>query len=208
MEIDRNEMNAGGTISADRHSSIIKTLTANDVAFWGADGLISVVLALFIVSFIPGATVLNVGIALMINRTMSALAAIPLGRLFDKHRGHLDEVWGLALACFATGGIYLLLSFATAVWQLYVAMFFLGISYAVNLASWRILFYSNVRKREFGVEMGIYQTAYSFGVALFMAIGGFAGERFGYERVLMFGGLLMMCGSILPLLIRSYFSKR
>jgi len=186
---------------------IIRTLTANDVAFWGADAFVSVALALFVVSFIEGATILNVGVALMIHRVVGAFAAIPIGRWFDKHKGHLDEVWGLSIACMLGGFTYVLLSFSTAVWQLYVAMFFLGIFAVVNLASWRILFYSNVDSDQFGQTVGIYQTMYSFGIGLFLVIGGFTGERFGYDTVLLVGGLLMVFGSTLPLLIRGYFDE-
>lgn len=209
MEIERNEMNVAGlgVNTGDKRSSIIKTLTANDVSFWGADALIMVVLALFIVSFVKDATVLHVGIAFTINRAVGALAAIPLGRWFDAHKGYLDEVTALAGACLATGSLYVVLSFVTHVWQLYVIMFFLGIAYAINLSAWRILFYSHVHKEEFGQTVGVYQTAYSLGIALFMAIGGFAGERFGYDKVLLIGGLLMMGGSSLPLLIRTYFMR-
>lgn len=210
MEIDRNESNVAGLgiTTSNKRSSIIQTLTANDVVFWGADALVTVVLALFIVSSIKDATVLNVGIAFTINRAVGALAAIPLGRWFDKHKGYLDEVTAVTIACFITGGLYILLSYATHVWQLYTVMFFLGISYAIDLSAWRILFYSHIRGEGFGQTVGVYQTIYSLGVALFMALGGFAGERLGYGNVLLIGGSLMMIGSSLPLLIRTYFTPK
>lgn len=207
MEIERNELNtAGASVSAlSRRSTIVKTLTANDITFWGADAFISVALALFVVSNIEGASILNVGIALMIYRVVGALAAIPVGRWFDRKHGYIDEVWGLSLACLLAGFTYILLSFSTAVWQLYAAMFFLGIFSVVNLSSWRILFYNNINREQFGQTVGVYQTLYSLGIGLFLAIGGFTGERFGYDQVLMLGGFLMIFGSVLPPLIRGYF---
>jgi len=209
MEIEKNELNSSGVgiAAVSRRSAIIKTLTASDITYWGADAFISVALALFVVAFIEGATILNVGIALMLYRVVGAISAIPIGRLFDHHRGYLDEVWGLSIACFFGGVVYILLSFSSSVWQLYLAMFFLGIIATVNLASWRILFYSNIDKGRLGQTVGVYQMLYSLGIGLFLAIGGFAGERFGYDKVLLFGGLLMIFGSTLPLLIRSYFKK-
>lgn len=207
MEVEKNELNSAGAVlnAADRRSNIVKTLTASDVSYWGADAFISVSLALFVVSFIEGATVFNVGIAFMIYRVVGAVAAIPVGRWFDKNKGYLDEVWGLAFACLAAGCTYILLSFSTSIWQLYLAMFFLGIFSVINVASWRILFYNNIVKKEFGQTIGVYQMMYSLGIGLFLAIGGFAGDRFGYDNVLLFGGFIMMFGSLLPLLIRAYF---
>lgn len=208
MEIEKNELNAGGAGIGSRRAQIVKMLTANDIIFWGSDAFISVALALFVVSFIEGATVLNVGIALMIYRVANALSALPIGRFFDRHRGLLDEVTGLSVACFSTGVLYVLLSFSTHVWQLYVAMLGLGFFTAVNLTSWRILFYSHINQEQMGQTMGVYQMMYSLGVSLFLALGGFAGERFGFDRVLLFGGLVMMIGSALPFLIRGYFTGK
>lgn len=209
MEVSKNELNAGGAgMSAmSRRSNIVNTLTANDIVFWGADSFILVSLALFVVTFIEGATVFHFGIALMIHRVVGALAAIPVGRLFDRNKGYLDEVWGLSLACLLAGFVYIWLSFSTTIWQLYLAMLLLGITSTVNLTSWRILFYGNIGKKQFGQTVGVYQTLFSLGIGIFLAIGGFAGERFGYEKVLMFGGFLMVFGSTFPLLIRGYFSK-
>lgn len=209
MEIEKNILNTSGTSPSDfsSSSSVIRTLTANDVVFWGADAFISVALALFVVSFIEGATVLNVGIALMIYRIVGALAAIQVGRWFDKQKGYIDEVWGLSSACFGAGVIYILLSFSTQIWQLYMAMLFLGIFSVVNLASWRILFYTHIAKEQFGQTVGVYQMLYSLGIGLFLAIGGFTGERFGFDKVLFFGGMIMIIGSVLPLFIRGYLNK-
>lgn len=208
MEIDRHQKHSShaGVRSTTARTYIIRMLTANDVTFWGADAFVSVALALFVVTFIEGASVLNVGVALMIHRVVGAFAAIPIGRWFDKHKGHLDEVWGLSIACMLGGFTYILISFSTQIWQLYVAMFFLGIFSVINLASWRILFYSNVSSDQFGQTVGIYQTLYSLGIGMFMVIGGFVGEEFGYDEVLLLGGVFMVFGSVLPLLIKGYFT--
>lgn len=207
MEIERNELNVGsGTVTKlSKRASIVRTLTSNDIIFWGADAFISVALALFVVTFIEGATILQVGIGLMIHRVVTALSSIPVGRFFDRHKGYLDEILGLSIACFASGMIYVLLSFSTQIWQLYLAMLCLGTFTAVNLSSWRIIFYSHISQEQIGQTLGVYQMLYSLGIGLFLVIGGFTGERYGYDRVLLYGGLLMMVGSTLPLLIKNYF---
>lgn len=209
MEIEKNELNTAGmaVTKLSRRSSIIRTLTGNDIIFWGADAFISVAMALFVVTFIEGATILNVGIALMIHRVVNAIASVPVGRFFDKHKGYLDEILGLSLACFSSGVLYILLSFSSQIWQLYLVMLCLGLCSAVSLSAWRIVFYSHINQEQLGQTLGVYQMLYSLGIGLFLAIGGFAGERYGFDKVLLFGGLLMMAGSTLPLLIKSYFSE-
>lgn len=209
MEVEKSELNISNPAlnAIDRRTNIVKILTANDVTVWGADAFISVALALFVVSSIEGATVLNVGIALMIHRIVGAVASVPIGRWFDSHKGFIDEVYGLTFASVSAGFVYILLSFSTQIWQLYVAMFFLGIIAVTNFASWRILFYSNIEKGQLGQAVGVYQMLFSFGIGLFLVVGGFAAEKFGYRWVLMMGGLIMIFGSLLPLMIRGYLKK-
>ena len=144
----------------------------------------------------------------MIHRVMGALAAIPVGKWFDSQKGYLDEVTGLSFACLVAGFCYILLSFSTQIWQFYLIMFFLGITAMVNLASWRILFYNNIGKKQFGQTIGVYQMLFSLGIGLFLAVGGFAGDRYGYDTVLMLGGIMMTFGSLLPLMIRGYFEPK
>lgn len=207
MEIERNELNSAGLAVSklSKRSSIVRTLTGNDIIFWGADAFISVALALFVVTFIEGATILHVGLALMVHRVVNSVASVPVGRFFDRHKGYIDEIMGLTIACFASGVFYILLSFSTQIWQLYLVMLCLGICTAVNLSSWRIIFYSHINQEQIGQTLGVYQMLFSLGIGLFLAIGGFTGERYGYDKVLLCGGLLMMAGSTLPLLIKNYF---
>jgi MFS family permease len=207
MEIGKNE-NVAAMDAHTKRSQVVKILTANDIIVWGSDAFISVALALFVVTYIEGATILNVGIGLMIHRVVGALAAIPIGRWFDTHKGYLDEVRGLSFACLVSGFSYITLSFATEIWQFYLIMFFLGFSAMVNLASWRILFYNNIGKKQFGQTLGVYQMLFSLGIGLFLAVGGFAGDRYGYDTVLLFGGVMMTFGSLLPLLIEGYFEPK
>lgn len=210
METEKTELNTSvmPIDAATRRSNVVRTLTANDIIFWGADAFILVALALFVVDHIVGATILNVGVAYMIHRVTGAISSLAIGRYFDRHKGYLDEVLGLSLACLAAGFAYVLLSFSTEVWQLYVIMMFLGLFATVNLTSWRILFYGHILKSSFGATLGTYQMLFSLGIGLFMALGGFVGERYGYDRVLLLGGLMMIIGSALPMLIRNYFVKK
>mgnify|MGYP002396401372 CR=1 FL=1 len=187
---------------------MLRAMTINDITYWGSFSFISVIFALFVIEYIEGGSATHVGLAMMIYSVISAGFSIPAGRFFDTHKGYLDEVWGLALSGFLTGLIYIAMSFASQLWHLYVAMGMLGILASINMSSWRILFYNNIRKREYGETIGIYQTLFSIGEGGAMALGGFFGETFGFDAVIFWGGIAIFVGGFLPLLIRSYFSKR
>lgn len=190
-----------------RRGKILRALTASDISFWGTDAFISVIFVLYAIQFIPGGSATHIGFALLGNRLINALFSIPIGKVFDRYKGHLDELWSLALASFLTGALYMWLSFATSLWQLYSVMLVLGFLSAVNLAAWRVTFYSNIGKNEYGQTVGIYQTLISISQGLAVALGGYMGDTIGFDKVVFLGGLIIAIGGLFPVAIMRFYPK-
>lgn len=186
---------------------VLRAMTLNDITYWGADAFIVVIFALYVVNFIEGGSATHVGFAFFVYNLMRALLSIPVGQFFDRHRGYVDEVWGLAITSFAAGSVYMLLSQASQLWHLYAAMLALGFISAVNLTSWKVLFYNNIEKKEYGQTVGIYQTAVAVAYSLAAALGGIVGDRFGFDIVILLGGIVMFIGGFVPLTMNRYFKK-
>ncbi|MCH7598100.1 MFS transporter [Patescibacteria group bacterium] len=183
---------------------ILRAMTLNDITFWGADAFIFVIYALYVVNFIEGGSATHVGITIFIYYFTRALTSISVGKFFDIHKGYFDEIWGLTLTSFITGSVYMLLSQASLLWHIYIAMVILGFISAVNLTSWRVLFYNNIDQKEYGQTVGIYQTAVAIAYGLAAALGGIMGDRFGFDVVIFVGGLVMFVGGIVPLMVKRH----
>ena len=186
---------------------LLRILTLDDVAFWGASSLVSVIFALFIVANIQGASAVNVGIALTLQEIIKAILSIPIGKMFDRQKGFIDEIYFLSLSGFLVGLLYILLSFAATIPQLYLIMLFIGVSHAINLNAWRILFYGSIKNSERGETTGIYQTIFSVSGALILALSGFIADQYGFNVVLILGGVMSIIGGFLPLLLRGSVKK-
>lgn len=187
---------------------ILRAMTLSDVTYWGADAFIVVIFALYVVNFIEGGSATHIGFSFFVYFFVRALLSIPIGQFFDKHCGYIDEIWGLTITGFIAGSIYMLLSQASQLWHLYLAMLALGFISAVNLTSWRILFYNNIDKEEYGQTVGIYQTVIGISYALAVALGGIAGDVFGFDTVLLIGGMVMFIGGFMPITVKQYFKKK
>lgn len=190
-----------------RRGKILRILTASDVTFWGTDAFISAIFILFAVQFIPGGSATHIGLAFLGNRLVNALSSIPIGNVFDRYKGQLDEIWSLTLVNFLTGFLYIGLSFATSLWQLYVAMLLLGFFSAVNLAAWRVVFYGNISKNEYGQTVGVYQTFISIAQGIALALGGWLGDTVGFDKAVLLGGVVIASGSFLLFSIMHFFKK-
>ena len=196
------------TTTHTKQGSIARALTLNDIFFLGGISFVGVVITLFIVTFIEGATVEHVGIAFMIRLLARAVFALPIGTFFDKHKGYTDEIWGLCFSTSLFGILHVALGFSTNIWQLYVIMFFLGVLEAANASSWRILFFGSISRAFLGKITGVYDMFYSVGTALCLVLGGYVAASIGYDNTVIVGGLFIMVGGFLPLLIRGYLSKK
>lgn len=181
---------------------ILRILALDDVSFWGAERLISVIFALFIVNNIAGGSAAAVGIALMIRQLVVAFLSVPVGRLLDKHKGYIDEVYFLAFSGLLAGSAYILFGFADHLWQVYVLMGVIGIAHTLNLDTWRVLFYGLIQKNEQGETTGIYQTIMSISGALVFALGGLFADIYGYPTIIWIGAVMTMIAGIIPLLIK------
>lgn len=187
---------------------VIRTLTLSDLSFWAVDAFVSVILVLFVIQFIDGGSATHAGLAFLVYKGIAAFLSIPVGRFFDSHKGHIDEVWGLAVASFVYGGTYVLLAFASELWHLYVAMIVMGAMSTVNLLSWRTLFYNSLHKDTYTETVGTYQTVVFLGQGVALAMGGIVGDTFGFNTVVFYGGIIITLGGFLPLSIRYFIDKK
>ena len=182
-------------------------MTLNDITYWATDAFVGVILILFVLEFIDGGSATHFGLAFLLYKFVSALFSIPIGRFFDKNRGHIDEIWGLVCTSIAAGSVYVTLSFASQLWHLYLAMGILGLLSTVNLISWRTLFYNNIKAGEYGRTIGLYQTFMSIGQGCALALGGLVADKFGFDTVVFYGGIVIIVGAFLPLSVKKLVSK-
>lgn len=185
-----------------KYSHIAEILTLNDVLYWGGDTFISVIMALFVTQYIDGATASSVGIAFMIYRLTAAVSTVQVGKMLDARRGYSDEIWSLFLASVIAGTTYMILSFASQTWHLYLAMFIIGICRSLDANSWRILFYTHIEKHARGRTIGTYDAIFGVTLGAMSALSGFVGELYGFRIVILVAGMLVLLSGFPVLTLR------
>ncbi|MFC1653388.1 MFS transporter [Patescibacteria group bacterium] len=186
-----------------KYSHIAEVLTLSDVLYWGGDTFVSVVLALFVTQYIDGATASSVGIAYMIYRLASSLSTAYVGRMFDSIKGYLDEIWALFAASILAGITYILLSSATQLWHLYLAMGIVGICRSFDVNAWKMIFYTHLETKKKGRTIGTYDAIYGVAMGAIAALSGFVGEIYGFRNVILIAGVIVILGAIPVLSLRN-----
>ncbi len=184
-----------------KKSNLLSVLTFNDASLWGADTFMAVIFALFITSNIEGGTAITVGFAFAIYRLTRGFSSIPIGRMLDQHKGHIDEYFATIAAGAIIGLSYIGLFFATEIWHVFVGMAFIGLGHTLDILSWKILFYGNMPKNSGGEIIGVYETFMQIVYALSTVLAGFVGEYYGFEWVLAVAAVLAFMSSIIMLTV-------
>lgn len=185
-----------------KYAHIAEVLTLNDVLYWSGDAFFAVVLALFITRHIEGSSASTVGISYMIYRLLSSISTVSIGKLFDKKKGYLDEIWALFFVSIVAGATYISLSFFTQLWQLYLAMGIFGICRSIDINAWKMLFYSHLEPSTKGRTIGTNDAIFGVVMASMAALAGFIGDAHGFRVVVFVAGLIVIAGAFPILSLR------
>ncbi len=190
-----------------RNKKLLSVLTLNDATFWGADVFVAVVFALFITQHIDGGTATHVGIVYGVYRIVRALLALPIGAFFDRHVGYIDEMWGMISSSLLTGSMYFVLFSVTHLWAVYVCIIFIAIGHAINIGSWKILFYGSIDKQQQGHAIGMYETAMQIVYGIASILTGIVGDVFGFEWIMILAGIATVFSGALPFFVRKQLNQ-
>jgi MFS family permease len=138
-----------------------------------------------------GAVTLAAGFVMAAAAFGSILAAPRLGRLADR-----VGPWNVVIGCLSTAGLLLIpQAFVTAVWQLLVLRFLMGVALAGLLPSINALIRHSVPSGVAGTMLGYGVSAQFAGQVIGPLLGGFVGGHFGMRIVFGATSLLMFAGA-------------
>jgi MFS family permease len=181
------------------NNKVIKALTLTDFAVWSGSSLIATIFPLFVITQIEGATVTHAGISSMIYMIVPAILNMPFGKLLDKMKGYNDELNMLTWSNIIRGISLIALAFTTNLWVFFLLQAVLGAAKSMNTTSWRVLFSRFLDTEHLGREWSIYDTVMSVGLGIAAYLGGFLGENWGFQIVVLIGGIMSLIGAIFPL---------
>lgn len=179
-------------------NQVVLLLIGIELFFVTIFALVGPFISVFITQNISGGTVSMVGIASMVFLVSKSTLQIPLSRVVDRTTKENS------IACILAGGYAavafcpLILAFSVSAWQVYLAQFFCGLGSALAYPSWNALFTRHIDKEQTAFEWSIYDTVIGFGAAAAAILGGFLIDRFGFQSVYLWVGIVILMSSFLP----------
>lgn len=159
-------------------SKVIKVLVFSDLILLFGWGLITPILAIFIVENIKGGNTQVAGIAVGIYWVLKSLLQIPVGRYLDKNHGEKDDYYfligGILLASFVPLGFI----FATLPWHMYLLQVIQAVGMAVAIPAWCGIFTRHIDKGKEAQSWALDSSALGIGAGAAGIIGGVVAKTF------------------------------
>lgn len=181
---------------------VIKILVFSDLILLFGWGLITPILAIFIVQSIKGGDVRVAGMAIGIYWILKSLIQLPIGRYLDQNHGEKDDYYfligGTLLASFTPFGFI----FANLPWHIYLLQVVHAISMAAALPAWCGIFTRHIDKGKEAQSWALDSSALGIGTGVAGIIGGTIAKAFGFSPLFIGVSILGILASLSLLLIK------
>ncbi len=168
-----------------------------------AFGLLSPILAVFVLNNIAGGTLKTVGLATTFYWLARVTTTVPLGRFMDKTDGERDEFYFAVVGSFIMSSVPLFYLLADQPWHMYLIQFLLGLANSMAVPAWRILFADHLDKGMHAFEWSLDDVGIGIAVGASAYIGSALVERFGFHFVFILLSMLGYCGTIMMMTLDS-----
>ena len=181
-----------------KFSKGIKIVLISHAIFWLATSFIGPFLEIFYIRELQGVTLTNIGVASSIF-LLSFGALEPLvGILADRIDGLKDELILVIIGTFIRGITFILFSFSTNVYHLYLFQFVLGLSRALGSPTDFQIYSRLMGGRKNGATLwGINESIINISAALGAFIGGYLSEIYGIRMLLRVAGLFILFSGVI-----------
>ncbi len=163
---------------------VIRTLILSDFFFFFSLGLLAPLYAVFVLENISE-NIEVIGYAVSIYWISRLVSTVPVSFFMDKLKGHRDEYYFLIFGTFFVSLVPVLLLFATNALHIYFIQIFNGLSAAMAVQSWRILFTSYIDKSKMGFEWSLEDVGICISTALSASVGAFIVSHFGFKALFL-----------------------
>lgn len=193
-------------------NKIVRVLISSDFFFNLGWGLLSPILALFILQKItlndPAKAAEVAGFAALAYWITKSFIEIPIGRFLDKKAGEKDDFWFMIIGMFIVAFVPIGYLFSTQPWHIYCFQIVHAVGMAMALPSWLAIFTRHIDKGKEAFEWSLETTSISMGAGIAGGLGGLVAATLGFDILFIFVSGFTIFSAILLLLVKNNISDK
>ena len=147
-------------------NKVIKILILSDFFLLSAWGLISPILAIFIIGNIKNGDVKVIGIAVGIYWLTKSILQIPIGKYLDRTHGEKDDFYFLVLGTFLSSLTPLGYIFSFLPWHIYILQSIHAFGIAMSIPAWGGIFMRHIDKGKEAFSWSLESSSIGIGAGI------------------------------------------
>ena len=183
-------------------NKVVRTLIFYDLILLFGWGLITPILAIFIVQTIKGGNTQVAGTAIGIYWLGKSLLQIPIANYLDRNHGEKDDYYFLIGGTFLASLVPFGFIFATLPFHMYLLELIHAVGMACAIPAWGGIFVRHIDKGKEAQSWALDSSALGIGTGIAGIVGGIFANIFGFNLLFVGVGLFGIIAVLLCLLIK------
>ncbi len=182
-------------------NKVVKVMVFSDLFLNSGWGLVSPILAIYILGTIEGGNVQVAGIAMGVYWLGKSILQIPIAHYLDKNHGEKDDYYALIGGTILASLTPLGFIFATVPWHIYVLQGIHALGMAMAIPSWSAIFTRHIEKKREAFCWSLDSSALGLGGGVAAILGGTIARIFGFIPLFIGVSIFGIVAGLLFLLI-------
>jgi len=184
-------------------NNVVKVMVFSDLFLNAGWGLVTPILAVFVVDSIDGGSVKVAGIAIGVYWLGKAFFQIPIAHYLDKNHGEKDDFMALILGTLLTSFVPIGFIFAHLPWHVYVLQLVHALGMGFALPSWWAIFTRHIEKKREAFCFSLDSSTIGLGAGVAGILGGVIASVFGFIILFISVSILGIIATIVLLFIKN-----
>src|SRR3989344_3168297 len=179
-----------------RINHVVRTMVLSDFFINAGFSVFAPVFAICITGQIQGGSLQVVGFAAAIFQIFKSSLQIPIAKVLDRDHGEYDDFYSMIFGTSLIATVPFWYIFASEPIHIYIIQAIYGIGGAFAIPPWYAIFSRHIDNLKENVEWSFDSVAIGIGGASAAAIGGILADKFGFQFIFLFGGMLAIFGAV------------
>ncbi|MFA5052654.1 MAG: MFS transporter [Parcubacteria group bacterium] len=182
-------------------NKVVRNFIFADLTLFGGWGLVSPIMAIFVVEEVKGANIVTVGILAGIYWAVRSTVQLPMAVLIEKSETERDDLYLLIIGLLLVSASAFWLNFVDNLTKLYIFQIIYALGFAFYAASWAGIFSRHIEKNKAAISWSLDHTLLGIATGITGLAGGYLADKFGFNVIFIAVGITSFLSAIIIFIV-------
>jgi len=183
------------------NNKVVRNFIFADLLLFGGWGLVSPIMAIFVVEKVAGASIVTVGILAGIYWAVRSSVQLPMAVAVEKSETERDDLYLIIVGLLLISASAFWLNFVDTIPKLYAFQAIHALGFAFYAAAWAGIFSRHIDKSRAAISWSLDHTFLGVATGVAGFAGGYVADKFGFSVVFVAVGVLSLLSAVLIFIV-------